>query len=56
VSLNLKANFASDLAAQNLIMNVNFFQNGIARISIDEVGGFERRFRIADEDNFVVVD
>jgi len=56
LSINLKANIASDIAAEKLIMNVSFFQNGIARISIDELDGFERRFRIADEDNLVVVE
>ncbi len=56
LSINLKANIASDIAAEKLIMNVSFFQNGIARISIDELDGFEHRFRIADEDNLVVVE
>jgi hypothetical protein len=56
LSINLKANIPTDIAAEKLIMNVSFFQNGIARISIDELNGFERRFRIADEDNLVVVE
>jgi len=56
LSINLKANISTDIAAEKLIMNISFFQNGIARVSIDELDGFEKRFRIADEDDLVVIE
>ena len=43
-------------AATDLELTVQFYQNGIARITIDEyVTIMEKRYRISDEENFAVM-
>lgn len=37
-------------------MNVTFYQRGIARVNIDEVDGYEQRYKVSDIENFVVVE
>ena len=36
-------------AAREMTLMVSFYQDGIARVSIDEVGGVEKRYKISDE-------
>ena len=43
-------------AAEHLQLTISFYQNGIARITIDEfVNIMEKRFRISDEKDFAVM-
>jgi hypothetical protein len=43
------------LAASELSLNLAFYQDGIARVTIDELNGAEKRFRISDEKDFAVM-
>ena len=56
VSTSLVAESSHYMAAEKLSLNVTFYQRGIARVVIDEVGGYERRFKISDFKDFVVAE
>jgi hypothetical protein len=43
------------LAASELSLNLTFYQDGIARVTIDELNGAEKRFKISDEKDFAVM-
>ena len=43
------------LAASELSLNLAFYQDGIARVTIDELNGAEKRFKISDEKDFAVM-
>ena len=43
------------LAATELTLNLAFYQDGIARVTIDEVNGAEKRFKISDEKDFAIM-
>ena len=40
----------------DLSLQVRFYQDGIVRVNIDEIDGAERRYKITDEQDFVVVE
>ena len=39
-----------------MTLTISFYQDGIARVVIDEVKGVEKRFRISDEKDFAVME
>ena len=43
------------LAATELTLSVSFYQDGIARVIVDEVNGAEKRFRISGEKDFAIM-
>ena len=42
-------------AALEMTLTVSFYQDGIARVSIDEIDGVEKRYKISDESDFAVM-
>ena len=43
-------------AATEMTLTISFYQDGIARVLIDEVGGAEKRFKISDEPDFAIME
>lgn len=37
-------------------MKISFYQRGIARVNINELDGFEQRYKITDEEDLVVIE